>query len=330
MLKKAVDTLKFQVPWDLYWTMVIGEAAATTSKDRLRRAALLRSRVISGLAAGGFGLVVVGLGGWWFTVAVGVIVHLGLLEFFRMAQFKGMRPATKTTLVACQLLLLSTQWAVHGGLPAVLSAAVLPLAGASICGWLLLQPLTGSIADIAASIFGLFYLGFLPSHWLQLRNLDAPALAPSLSALSPEWSWVTSGLAITLSGCLMIVASDIGSWAVGRQFGRRPLSPISPGKTLEGALGGLLASMLVGGLSALLLGWPGWGIPGLLLGALVALIALVGDLTESMMKRDAGVKDSGDVLPGHGGILDRIDSYLFTPAVLYYLVALVLPLFGSP
>ena len=77
VLKKAVDTLRFQVPWDLYWTMVIGEAAATTSKDRLRRAALLRSRVISGLAAGGFGLVVVGLGGWWFTVAVGVIVHLG-------------------------------------------------------------------------------------------------------------------------------------------------------------------------------------------------------------------------------------------------------------
>ena len=69
-----------------------------------------RKRLISGLAVGAFGALVVILGGWWFTAAVGVIVHLGLLEFFRMAQFKGMRPATKTTLVACQLLLITTQW----------------------------------------------------------------------------------------------------------------------------------------------------------------------------------------------------------------------------
>ena len=86
-----------------------------------------RQRVISGLAAGLFGLVVVGLGGWWFTVALGVIVHLGLLEFFRMAQCTGIRPATKTTLVACQLLLISTQWDLTGGLPSHLASAVLPI-----------------------------------------------------------------------------------------------------------------------------------------------------------------------------------------------------------
>ena len=78
---------------------------------------LPNNRINSGLAAGAFGLLVIGLGGWWFTLAVSVIVHLALLEFFRMAQFTGIRPATKTTLVACQLLLISTQLGVNGGLP---------------------------------------------------------------------------------------------------------------------------------------------------------------------------------------------------------------------
>ena len=275
--------------------------------DASHRSSTLRKRLLSGLGVGGFGLLVVSLGGWWFTAALGGMVHLGLLEFFRMAQFKGIRPATKTTLVACQLLLFTTQWSMQGGLPEAVASAVLPLSGAAICGWLLLQPVTGSIADIAASIFGLFYLGFLPSHWLSLRGLE-------------------NGLALTLSACLMIVATDIGSWAVGRRYGRRPLSPISPGKTIEGAIGGFLSAMVVGLICGQMMGWPMQGLPGLLLGALIALFALVGDLTESMMKRDAGVKDSGDMLPGHGGILDRIDSYLFTPAVVYYAIALCQPL----
>lgn len=291
------------------------------SSQRLLPTTDPRKRLLSGLAIGGFGALVVVLGGWWFTAAVGVIVHLGLLELFRMAQFKGIRPATKTTLVACQLLLITTQWAaVQGGLPEALAASVLPLSGAAICAWLLLQPVTGSIADIAASIFGLFYLGFLPSHWLALRNLTATELAPGTAALC------SSGLAITLSTCLMIVASDIGSWAFGKRFGRRPLSPISPSKTVEGALGGFVCAMVVGMICAKLMGWPLGGLPGVALGALVALIGLAGDLTESMMKRDAGLKDSGNVLPGHGGILDRIDSYLFTPAVVYSVLTLTLPI----
>lgn len=291
------------------------------SSQRLLPTTNPRKRLLSGLAIGGFGALVVLLGGWWFTAAVGVIVHLGLLELFRMAQFKGIRPATKTTLVACQLLLITTQWAaVQGGLPEALAAAVLPLSGAAICAWLLLQPVTGSIADIAASIFGLFYLGFLPSHWLALRNLTATELAPGTAALC------SSGLAITLSTCLMIVASDIGSWAFGKRFGRRPLSPISPSKTVEGALGGFACAMAVGLIGARVMGWPLGGLPGVALGALVALIGLAGDLTESMMKRDAGLKDSGNVLPGHGGILDRIDSYLFTPAVVYSVLTLTLPI----
>jgi phosphatidate cytidylyltransferase len=273
------------------------------------RTATSLPRLLSGWAAGAFGFVVVMLGGWWFTVAVGLIVHLGLLEFFRMAQFKGIRPATKTTLVAVQLLLVTTQLASGGGwFAGDVAAAVLPASGAVICGWLLLQPVTGTIADIAASIFGLFYLGFLPSYWIRLRDLEGP------------------GLALTLLACFLIVATDIGSYVIGRRLGRRPLSPISPGKTVEGALGGVACAMAVGALGGTWIGWSwGWLI-GALLGVVVAVFALVGDLTESMMKRDAGLKDSGDAIPGHGGVLDRIDSYLFVPAVVYSLVTLVLPL----
>ena len=278
------------------------------------RTATSLPRLLSGWAAGGFGFVVVMLGGWWFTVALGLIVHLGLLEFFRMAQFKGIRPAIKTTLVAVQLLLITTQLASGSALlggdwfAGDVAAAVLPASGAVICGWLLLQPVTGTIADIAASIFGLFYLGFLPSYWIRLRELEG------------------TGLALTLLACFLIVATDIGSYVIGRRLGRHPLSPISPGKTVEGALGGVGCAMAVGALGGSWIGWSwGWLI-GAVLGAVVALFALVGDLTESMMKRDAGLKDSGDAIPGHGGVLDRIDSYLFVPAVVYSLVTLVLPL----
>jgi phosphatidate cytidylyltransferase len=233
-----------------------------------------------------------------------------------------MRPATKTTLVAVQLLLLATMAASNGPgggwFAQDLAAAVLPVSGAVICGWLLLQPVTGTIADIAASIFGLFYLGFLPSHWIRLREL-------------PDGL----GLALTLTACFMVVATDIGSYVIGRRLGRRPLSPISPGKTVEGAIGGLVCAMGVGVIGGTAIAWQARTplLPGLLLGSLlgavVAVMALVGDLTESMMKRDAGLKDSGDVIPGHGGILDRIDSFLFAPAVVYALVSLMGPWLGS-
>ena len=289
-----------------------------------------KKRLLSGLSVGAFGILIVSLGSWWFSISLSLIVHLALLEFFRMAEFTGIRPATKTTLVACQILLFFTQLSSSGYVSIEISDAILPLSGAAICGWLLLQPVTGSIADIAASIFGLFYLGFLPSHWIKLRNLLESDLTNNFNLIPTDWSpSFTFGMLITFSTCLMIVGFDIGSYFVGKKFGNHLLSPISPSKTIEGVFGGLFFSILIGAYFGYLLRWD-FGIAiGVFIGTLVAIFSLVGDLTESMMKRNAGLKDSGDFLPGHGGILDRIDSYLFTPAIVFYIVILLSPLIIS-
>jgi len=187
----------------------------------------------------------------------------------------------------------------------------------------LLQPKSGTISDIAASIFGLFYLGFLPSFWIKLRAIQSTINNSSDGILSFENFSNSTGLYLTLISCLLIVASDIGSYFIGKSFGKRSLSPISPSKTIEGLIGGIICSISVATIFAFLLNWQNPLIIGVFYGILVSLMALVGDLIESMMKRDAKIKDSGTFLPGHGGILDRIDSYIFTPSVIYYIIVIL-------
>ena len=275
-------------------------------------------RLRSGLLIGIFGLIVVLLGGWVFTLAIALLTYLALLEFFRMAEFKGIKPATKTTLISSFVIIIFTYLETIGLLEGEISNSILPICSVGICTWLLLQPKPGTISDIAASIFGLFYLGFLPSYWIKLRELDSVIIS-NQGFISFENLSNTTGLHLTLTSCFLIVASDIGSYFIGKAFGRKPLSPISPSKTIEGLIGGISCSILLAIFFAFLLNWENPLLFGILFGILISLMALVGDLIESMMKRDAKIKDSGTFLPGHGGILDRIDSYIFTPSVLYYI-----------
>ncbi len=279
-------------------------------------------RVRSGLLIGTFGLVVVSLGGWYFTIAILLMIYFALLEFFRMAEFTGIKPATKTTLFSCSIIIISTYLESIGILEREIFNSILPLCSVAICTWLLLQPKTGTIADIAASIFGLFYLGFLPSYWIKLRALESFATSSSEIFSTLRFS-SSAGFYLTLSSCFCIVASDIGSYFIGKSFGKRSLSPISPSKTIEGLFGGIISSTLLAILFAFLLDWRNPFLIGTIYGILISLMALVGDLIESMMKRDAKIKDSGTFLPGHGGILDRIDSYIFTPSVIYYIVIIL-------
>lgn len=282
-------------------------------------------RVLSGIVAIVLALGMTVLGGWYFTLGFGIIIYLGQLEYFQLARAKGIEPAAKTTLVVSQLLLIISTLA-----PMSLADAVLPVAGTFICFYLLFQPKLATIADIATSILGLFYCGYLPSYWVRLRSLGSA----EMSNLPLGGFWATSfnpdqlpiGLTTTLLTFGCIWAADIGAYIFGKFFGRTRLSDISPKKTVEGAVFGVAASVAVAIAGSWYLGWQGYPLTGLALGLIIGIASLLGDLTESMMKRDAGVKDSGQLIPGHGGILDRADSYVFTAPLVYYFVTLLLPL----
>jgi phosphatidate cytidylyltransferase len=167
-----------------------------------------------------------------------------------------------------------------------------------------------------ATIFGALYVSLL-SFVVRLGHAapTLPADAP-LHGLGPERGWILLLL-------LAVWSYDTGAYLVGRNFGRtRFLTHISPSKTLEGLLGGVAATTLVVGL--LLFGLGQNPVHAIALGPLTALVAQAGDLAESTIKRAAGARDSGTLIPGHGGILDRVDSFLFAaPVVTLYVLAFI-------
>jgi len=289
------------------------------------------SRILSGIVAIALALGMIFLGGWYFTIGFGIIVYLGQQEYFQLARAKNIAPAGKTTLVVSQVLLVTAALAPH------LVDPMFALAGTLICFYLLFQPKLSTIADIAASILGLFYGGYLPSYWVRLRvglEANAPLISEAVASSTPvqgHWAGWTNphslplGLTALLLAFCCIWAADIGAYFMGKFFGRTSLSHISPKKTVEGAIFGVCGSVAVAVAGAWYLNWPGWPYTGVVLGLLIGIASLLGDLTESMMKRDAGVKDSGQLIPGHGGILDRTDSYVFTAPLVYYFVTMALP-----
>lgn len=267
------------------------------------------TRIISAAIAIPLALVAIALGGWAFTIAFGILICLGQLEYFELVKAKGIVPAAKTTLIVSQILLVVSQVKVE------MADVIMPLAGTFICFYLLFRSKVAGIADISASILGLFYGGYLPSYWVRLRGLEQG---------DAQLFNLDQGAVYVLLAFCCIWASDIGSYTMGKLVGRTRLSNISPKKTVEGSLFGLFSCMAVAIFGAWQLHWSLWLVTGSALGLLIGVASLLGDLTESMMKRDAGVKDSGQLIPGHGGILDRADSYVFTAPLIYYFITLVL------
>jgi phosphatidate cytidylyltransferase len=177
----------------------------------------------------------------------------------------------------------------------------------------------GSLMNWALTLTGATYIGWTFAHFVLLRAIGTPPLARaplSFLRLEPGAAWIVFVLAINF-------LSDTGAYFVGRTLGRHRLAPyISPKKSMEGAAGGLIAAILAAALLVPLLGLPIEPLIGGLLGAIGSVAGQVGDLAESLIKRQVDTKDSGDLIPGHGGMLDRVDSLLFAAPVMYYLILL--------
>jgi phosphatidate cytidylyltransferase len=260
----------------------------------------LRRRVVTALVALPLLVVALFLG----SPLVGVLVVaaaalVGLFEFFRLVKARQLEPMRLTGLLLAAAMFLGVVFPGRHGPP------LWPLAAVLLLGVTLLpaRELVDSVPSAAVTVLGAVYVGALGGCIAALRVLDPAG----------DGAWrVVLLLAI-------IMVADTCAFFVGHALGRRRLAPaLSPGKTVEGAVGGLLGGV-AGALAVRAVGLT--RLPPLhavVLGALVAALGMVGDLDESLLKRWAGVKDSGDLFPGHGGMLDRLDSLLFGAPILYY------------
>ncbi len=249
-------------------------------------------------------------GGVVFAAFVAFEVALGLLEFYRMMRGKGLHPYP----LLGQLCGLGVVWKClrphQSQSDLLLTGAVLVTLGLG-----LRRPdLKGRIEGMAVTLFGVLYVGWLSAHLVLLRELPWRAGVP-----------YAEGAAFVLLAFFLTWSCDTGAYTVGRLFGRtRPWARISPRKSLEGSGGGLAAAVVAAFVAR------AWFAPFLsawdavALGLGVGVFAQVGDLVESMVKRDSALGDSSDLIPGHGGILDRFDSlYFAAPLVFYYLKIVV-------
>jgi phosphatidate cytidylyltransferase len=246
---------------------------------------------------------------WLFTLAVAAVATLAAWEYMGLAEKTGARPP-RIAVLAAILALFAGYFLWPGQTAAVLG--ILSLSLLVYCTFF--RPAKLLIADVSASIFCLLYVGF--------TLIALPALRENPEGNGPSL--------LTFLLCV-VWAGDIAALYVGRAWGRHKLAPtLSPNKTWEGTLGSVAGSLLATGallgLAHLLatqfdsarLSYPQDLSYWLILAVVVNVAAQIGDLAESALKRSAGVKDSGSLLPGHGGVLDRIDALLLAAPVLWY------------
>ena len=260
---------------------------------------MLYKRVLSGLLfLPVFYLVAWELPPVYFLILVLAAVAVGQHEFYRMVQARGYRPNIAFGIVLGVLIVLEFYHPLFPVLgkffPVVISVLLIMIARLFSS-----RPLDNALEDIASTVLGVFYVALLFAYQIAIRSVNGK-----------QW---------LVFLYLIIWASDIGAYSIGIPFGKHRLyEKVSPKKSVEGLAGALVAAM---GMALLCRVWfmPPVGIGEAVgLAFILAVVGTIGDFVESLFKRAAGVKDSGTIIPGHGGILDRMDSMLFAAPVLFY------------
>ncbi len=256
-------------------------------------------------------LIFVWFGGWFGFVAALLVVLFGTIELHNMMLHAGHRPLIVVSLGLSVLFLVAAMFQEERLLllEIGLGAAVL----VSLPWLFFRKKLEGALVDWALTMSFSIYLGWPMSFFLLLRGYQAGTIPGPGGA----WFYLPPGALWVLVVLVGVWGFDVAAFFAGHYFGRHKLAPrISPAKTWEGALGGFVLSIT----TALLLTVIPLGVPwylAIVLGILIGVAAILGDLAESLIKRQTNVKDSGTIMPGHGGILDRMDSALFVVIVVY-------------
>ncbi len=270
-------------------------------------------RVITGFIFGIIALACMIFGGLSLLLLIGLIVYLCSKEYVDILKHKGFYPSMKVILFADAVFAIIAYLNKFSLVPVAFTIGTI-----SAFMWVLFRGRQPYIANAATTILGFVYSGWFPLHLLFLRDLGADNHT-SMQLLF-KTDIFNAGFGYVLFMFLLVILTDVGCYYFGVNLGKHKLAPvISPNKTIEGSLGGALCAIIGGFIIAYFIKLPWYH--ALIAGFLVTVCAQIGDLCESLIKRDAGVKDSGDLLPGHGGFLDRTDSYIFTIPVMYYYFA---------
>jgi phosphatidate cytidylyltransferase len=251
-----------------------------------------------------------------FVVLAMAAIVVALYEFWFLCRKVGAKPDIVVGYTAVAALFVTFYWN-----EIILLYIIVPLfiVGALAAEMLRGAPFDKMVLSVGSTVLGVFYVAFLGSHLIGVRTGFSNPGRGEPYLVSDAYISHTLSTHLLSFFFLVLMGSDTGAYYTGRALGRHKLAPtVSPGKTWEGAAGGMVASLAMAALSHYWF-FPEVPLPALLaLAALMNVLGVVGDLTESALKRGANAKDAAQILPGHGGLLDRLDSLLFNAPLLYY------------